>query len=267
MATVLSLKELRSTATLKEEIRKLEEEKQALHDQLDRQKQLELKLREEILERKKDFEHLEKQFDHFAGIEAEFEQLQQQVQLERLEAMIDSDKKDAQLKAQIKKTKEEHKALLDELKELKALDPMRLKRQVVDLKKKNATQQSENTNLNTALVTARKELKTVTADKERLEAELKAAKAGLDFFWQSKDGQWSLFESPMQLKDEDSVEDSKRVLCLNNCTGVSVVSSGLGDKDMAQWLGGLEIPEEVSLEAGKRLKLFAAEAEEAASEE
>jgi chromosome segregation ATPase len=263
MATVLSLKELRSTAILKEQIRQLEEDKLALDELLERQKQVEQKLREEILERKKDFEHLEKQFDHFAGIEAEFEDLQQQVQLERLEAMIESDKKDAQLKAQVKKTKEDLKVLQDELKELKALDPMRLKRQVVDLKKKTATQQTENTNLNTALVTARKELKSVTAEKEKLETDLKSAKAGLDFFWQSKDGNWSLFESTLRLKDEEAPEDSKRVMCLNNLTGISVVSNGLDENDHAQWLGAQELPEEVSVEAGKRLKLFAAEAEEA----
>jgi predicted nucleic acid-binding Zn-ribbon protein len=70
MAQVLSLKELRTSSVLKAEISKLEEEKTQLLDQLERMKQLEKKLRDDLLEQKKDFEHLERQFDHFAGIEA-----------------------------------------------------------------------------------------------------------------------------------------------------------------------------------------------------
>ena len=84
MAQVLSLKELRTSSVLKAEISRLEEEKNQLLEQLERQKQLEKKLRDDMLEHKKDFEHLEKQFEHFAGIEAEFEALQQKIQLERL---------------------------------------------------------------------------------------------------------------------------------------------------------------------------------------
>src|SRR5687768_4766865 len=114
MAQVLSLKELRTSSVLKAEISRLEEEKNQLLEQLERQKQLEKKLREDMLEHKKDFEHLEKQFEHFAGIEAEFEALQQKVQLERLEQLIEGDKKEALVKTQIKKIKDELKEAQDE---------------------------------------------------------------------------------------------------------------------------------------------------------
>jgi chromosome segregation ATPase len=265
MAQVLSLKELRSSAALKAEITKLEEEKNQLLEQLERQKQLEKKLREDLLDHKKDFEHLEKQFEHFADIESEFEALQQQVAMERLEQMVDGDKKDAALRALMKKAKDELKEVQDELKELKLLDPQRLKRQVTDLKKKTQEQATDNQNINKALVTTRKELKDVSTEKERLETELNAIRAGTDFFWQSVDGIWQLFESSQLLKDETAEDGDKfkRIRCLNTVTGLSALSKGRDADDKAEWLGALEIPEAVSMEAGKRLLSIAAELEEA----
>jgi hypothetical protein len=266
MAQVLSLKELRTSSTLKAEISKLEEEKQQLLEQLERQKQLEKKLRDDLLDQKKDFEHLEKQFDHFAGLESEFEALQQQVAMERLEQLIDGDKKDNQLKGQLQKVRDELKQASDELKELKQLDPLRLKRQVTDLKKKTLEQASDNQNLNKALVTARKELKETTTDKERLETELKASQSGTDFFWQSVDGNWVLYECSIVLKDQsvDDAEKYRRIRCMNALTGISALSNGRDDKDNALWLGELDVPAQVSEEAGKRLLSLQAELDETA---
>lgn len=263
MAQVLSLKELRTSSVLKAEISKLEEEKQQLLEQLDRQKQLEKKLREDLVEHKKDFEHLEKQFEHFAGLEAEFEALQQQVAMERLEKLIDGDKKDNQLKVQIQKLRDELKEAGDELKELKLLDPQRLKRQVTDLKKKSQQQATDNQNLNNALVAARKELKETSTEKERLEGELDAARKGSDHFWKSVDGHWSLFESRILLPGEEAADPDKhvRICCMDNRTGLRTLSSGLDDADQALWLGDMEIPAEVSEEAGKRLLSLEADLE------
>jgi chromosome segregation ATPase len=268
MAQVLSLKELRTSSVLKADISRLEEEKNQLLEQLERQKQLEKKLRDDMLEQKKDFEHLEKQFEHFAGIEAEFEALQQKVQLERLEQLIEGDKKDALVKTQLKKIKDELKEAQDELKELKQLDPQRLKRQVTDLKKKTLQQATDNQSVNNALVAARKELKDTTAEKDKLQTELKTCRNSTDFFWQSVDGAWTLYESTTVLKDE-KVEDPdkyKRIRCMNTSTGMSALSKGRDDNDKAEWLGNLEIPEEVSIEAGKRLLSIAAELEEETKE-
>lgn len=264
MAQVLSLKELRTSGVLKAEISKLEEEKNQLLEQLERQKQLEKKLRDDMVEQKKDFEHLEKQFEHFAGIEAEYETLQQKIQLERLEQLIEGDKKDILLKTQVKKIKDELKEAQDELKELKQLDPQRLKRQVADLKKKTLQQAADNQSVNNALVAARKELKDTTAEKDKLQAELKASRSSTDFFWQSLDGTWTLYESTTVLKDEKVADTDKykRIRCMNTSTGMSALSKGRDDKDKAEWLGNLDIPEEVSIEAGKRLLSIAAELEE-----
>ena len=265
MAQVLSLKELRTSSVLKAEISKLEEEKLQLNELLERQKQVEKKLRDDLVEQKKDFEHLEKQFEHFAGIEAEFEALQQQVAMERLEKLIDEDKKDNQLKVQIQKLRDELKEACDELKELRQLDPHRLKRQVTDLKKKSQQQATDNQNINNALVAARKELKEVTADKERLEAELQAARKGNDHFWLSADGNWSLFESRIALPAE-TVEDADkhvRICCMDLRTGVRVLSAGRNADDHAIWLGAAEIPADVSEEAGKRLLTLEADLESA----
>lgn len=266
MSTVLSLKELRSSSALKAEIQKLEDDKKQLQEQLERQKKLEQKLRDDVLEHKKDFDHLEKQFNHFAEIEAEYDALQQQVQMERLEKLIDGDKKDNTVNTQVKKVKEEMSAVQAELKELKKLDPMRLKRQVTDLKKKNIEQSKDNKNINTALVSQRKEVKELTAAKAQLELEVEAANKQTDFFWESKDGNWALYETELVLKDEEQSESDddplNRIQCLNKETGVSVVSLALGDDDKATWKGDIEIPEDISIEAGKRLKKIAAEAEE-----
>ena len=261
-STTLSLKELRTSRTLKTEISQLEAEKQQLLDQLERQKMVEKKLQQDIVEQKKDFEHLEKQFEHFAGIEAEFEELQHEIQMERLENMVENDKRDAQFKIQLQKSRDETKAIQSELKEFKKLDPMRLKRQVTDLKKKSATQASENKAINNALIEARKELRETTVEKDKLDKELQAARNGSDFFWESVDGQWKLFESRLTLKDE---EETTRVSCMNTGSGFIVLSKELDTEakhDKAIWHGDIEIPEDVSIEAGKRLKKIAAEAEE-----
>ncbi|MES2605191.1 MAG: hypothetical protein V4603_09645 [Pseudomonadota bacterium] len=264
MAQVLSLKELRTSNVLKVEIAKLEEERNQLLEQLERARQLEKKLRDDLVDHKKDFEHLERQFDHFAGIEAEFEALQQKVQMERLEQLIDGDKKDSVLNTQLKKAREELKEAADELKELKQLDPERLKRQVADLKKKTGQQATDNTSLNTALVKARKELKDITTEKEKADTELKASRSGTDFFWQSVEGTWVLYECSIVLKDETVAdpEKHKRIRCLHTLTGVSALTSGKDDNDKALWLGSVEIPDDVSVEAGKRLLSIAAELED-----
>lgn len=264
MAQVLSLKELRTSSVLKAEIAKLEEERVQLLDQVERARQMEKKLREDLLEQKKDFEHLEKQFEHFAGIEAEFEALQQEVQMERLEKLIGDDKKDTVLNTQLKKLRDDLKAAADELKELKAMDPERLKRQAADLKKKTQQQAADNQAINAALVKARKELKDLTTDKEKVDAELKASRNGTDFFWQSVDGNWVLYESGVVLKDQkvDDPDKYKRIRCLHTLTGQSALSNGKDDSDKALWLGTLEIPDDVSVEAGKRLLSIAAELED-----
>jgi DNA repair exonuclease SbcCD ATPase subunit len=268
MATILSLKELRSSSTLKTQLSELEAEKQQLLEQIEREKKIQQKLQDDILDQKKDFEHLEKQFEHFADIEADYEALQHEVQMERLEKMIDGDKKDTQHKNLVKKAKDDASEIQRELKELKKLDPLRLKRQVGDLKKKGMTQAAENKTINKALVTARKDLKEVTAEKDQLDKDYKASQTETDSFWQSSDGDWSLFETGLVLKEEEIEDDSepKRIRCLNTLTGLSIVSKELGtedkEKDFALWHGDIEVPEEVSKEAGKRLKNIASEAED-----
>jgi chromosome segregation ATPase len=266
MAQVLSLKELRTSSVLKVEISKLEEDKIQLLDQLERQKQIEKKLRDDLVEQKKDFEHLEKQFDHFAGIEAEFEALRQQVQLEKLEQLIDGDKKDAKSASAQQKLRTELKEAQDELRELKQLDPQRLKRQVADLKKKTQQQSTDNQSLNNALVGVRKELKETSTEKDKLQQQLKASQNGTDFFWQSVDSVWVLYESNIVLKDEtvDNPEKFKRIRVLNTLTGMSALSKGKDENDQAQWLGTIEIPADVSVEAGKRMLAIAAELEDSA---
>ncbi len=269
-SSTLSLKSLRDTNTLKSEISLLENEKKGFIAKLEREKKLVRKLQDDLVEQKKDFDHLEKQFHHFADIEADFEALQQEVQLERLENLLTIEKLETQNKATDKKSNEEVKGLQKELKELKKLDPVRLKRQIVDLKKKAITQASENKAINTALVNARKELKETTAERDSLDTELKAALSESHSFWQSKDGEWVLFETGLVLKDEDSPKDEEdrliRVRCLNLAAGSSVLSKELiadgKEKDLASWYGELEIPEEVSKEAGKRLKKIAADLED-----
>ena len=267
-STTLSLKSLRDSNTLKSEISKLESEKKDLLGKLEREQKLVKKLQDDLVSQKKDFEHLEKQFDHFAGIEADFEALQQEIQLERLENLLSKDKVENQSSSAIKKAREEIKVLQQELKDLKQLDPQRLKRQVVDLKKNNAGQAKENKTVNAALVSARKELKETSTEKERLEKELEQTLNEQHAFWQSEDEQWALFETGLLLKGESLAADEKmnRIRCLNRNTGTSFLSKALiekgKDKDQVSWFTDADIPDEVSIEAGKRLKAIAAESEE-----
>jgi chromosome segregation ATPase len=263
MAQVLNLKELRSSSALKAEIQKLEEDIQQLKEQMGRQKLLEKKLNDDIVNHKKDFDHLEKQFAHFAGLETEFEELQQELQMERLEKLINGDKKDNQVNVQVKKARDDLLKVQAELKELKKLDPLRLKRQVTDLKKKNIDQAKDNKNLSSALVTERKEVKELTNEKDRLEAEVEASNKQTNFFWESEDGKWALYETGLVLKDETQNEDPlNRILCLNRENGVSIVSASLGDDDKVVWVSKMDIPDEIVIEAGKRLKMMAAKDEE-----
>jgi chromosome segregation ATPase len=263
MAQVLNLKELRSSSALKAEIQKLEENIQQLKEQMGRQKLLEKKLSDDIVNHKKDFDHLEKQFAHFAGLETEFEELQQELQMERLEKLINGDKKDNQVNVQVKKARDDLVKVQAELKEFKKLDPLRLKRQVTDLKKKNIDQAKDNKNLSSALVTERKEVKELTSEKDRLEAEVEASNKQTNFFWESEDSKWALYETALVLNDETQDEESlNRILCLNRETGVSIVSKALGDDDKAVWVNEMDIPDEIAIEAGKRLKMIAAEDEE-----
>jgi chromosome segregation ATPase len=267
-SSTLSLKSLRDSSTLKSEISKLESEKKDLLGKLEREQKLVKKLQDDLISQKKDFEHLEKQFDHFAGIEADYEALQQEVQMERLENLLSKDKVENQSSSAIKKAREEIKTLQQELKELKQLDPQRLKRQVIDLKKKNTSQAKENKTVSAALVSARKELKETSAEKEGLQKELEKTLNEQHAFWQSKDGQWALFETGLLLKDESLAEtkNMNRIRCLNRSTGSSILSKGLieedKDKDKVSWFTDTDIPEEVSIEAGKRLKAIATKSEE-----
>ncbi len=269
-STTLSLKSLRDTSILKSEISQLEAEKKDLLAKLDRENKLVKKLQADLVEQKKDFEHLEKQFHHFADIEADFEALQQEVQMERLENLLDKEKTESQSSSSVKKAREEVKQLQKELKDLKKLDPVRLKRQVVDLKKKTNTQASENKAVNNALVSVRKELKETTAEKDKLDAELKAAQSESHSFWQSDDEEWVLFETGLVLKGEKEPakeEDRQiRIRCMNSSSGQSALSNELitegKEKDLVSWHGDMDIPEVVSKEAGKRLKKIAADLED-----
>ena len=264
MSSVLSLKEIRTSSTLKDQIRKLEIQIADLNKQMDFQKKVETKLREDLVAQKKDYEHLEKQFDHFAGLEADYEKLESELQMARLEKLIGGDKVENTSNAELEKAKKDLKKVQSELKELKVLDPQRLKRQVTDLKKKASTQSSENQSINKALIAARKDLKEATSKKESLTSELEARQKGTDFFWQSKDEQWQLFEVAQLLKGDDPKDENlpNKVQCLNTSTGVSYLSKELDENDMAVWFADAEIPEEVSIEAGKRHKKIASDAED-----
>ncbi len=269
-SSTLSLKSLRDTSTLKSEISLLEAEKKEFLTKLERDKKLVKKLQNDLVDQKKDFEHLEKQFNHFANIEADFEALQHEVQMERLENLLSTEKLGSQHTSTVKKSREEVNELQKELKEFKKLDPVRLKRQVVDLKKKTITQSSENKTINTALVSSRKELNETTAEKDKLDTELKAALSENHSFWQSKDGEWALFETGLVLKEEDAPADEEerllRVRCLSLSNGSSILSKELiadgKNKDLVSWHSELDIPKEVSKEAGKRLNKIAADLED-----
>ncbi len=169
-----------------------------------------------------------------------------QLGIDRLEALIAVDKKAAKTESELGKVRLELRETSAELKKLKALDPVRMKRNLADTKKKLVTKNSEIKARNAELLQVRKQLR------EAID-ELNQSQNKIDQFFTSSCGQWQLFFTGFQFPDEKPDLDSVRIRCLNRFTGTSVIASTL-DGDSVVWSDDINVPAAVAKRAAEELR-------------
>jgi hypothetical protein len=165
--------------------------------------------------------------------------------IERLEALVDIDKKVSHALSELDKGRDDLREAKSQLKALKILDPVRLKKSLAELKKKMAVRNDEIKTQNKELANLRKQLREV-------KSELSASQNETDAFFISPCKQWELSYTGFQYPDERPVSDSSRIRCLNRETGSSVIAKGV-DGDKALWSDDSGIPDEVSEKAAESI--------------
>jgi hypothetical protein len=133
-----------------------------------------------------------------------------------------------------------------ERKELKALDPIRLKKQNTKLKNHGIKQKTAND--------------LVLKDKEKANREVALTRKTVqslieetDFFYTSEDGLWALKLTGFRYLDEDKKTRTLRIRCLNRSTGQSWVAIDANDDGDVNWGAKNKIPEYVSEEAHENM--------------
>ncbi len=178
-----------------------------------------------------------------ASLKVELETIQQQRQIESLEALIGNDTEKQKLSEKLKTKAQENSELKKSLKALQAFDPERQKKSISSLKNKSAEQFSLIKDLNKKLKASAKEL---------TELKSEAKQAQTDSLFVSKDKNWELFSSKFSFDGEDSSKIN-RIRALNRQSGTSYIAVST-DGDEAVWSEASSIPQEVSIAAGARIK-------------
>jgi len=165
--------------------------------------------------------------------------------IERLEALVNIDKKVSHALSELDKGRDDLREAKSQLKDLKALDPERLKKNVAELKKKNAAKTAEVKTQSKELANLRKKLRDTRT-------ELTASKNEADSFYVSSCKRWELFLTGFQYQSERKAPEFLRVRCLDRETGTSVICSGV-EGDQLTWGLDIGIPEEVTEKAAERI--------------
>ncbi|MEH6651846.1 MAG: hypothetical protein V7707_17635 [Motiliproteus sp.] len=166
--------------------------------------------------------------------------------IERLEVLVEMDKKASITRAELDRAKLALREVKAELKTLKALDPERLKRNVADLKKKMVVKNSEIKAQNKELAVIRKSLR-------EAKSELNAAQNEIDAFYVSPCKRWELSFTGFQFTSERTDVDSVRIRCLDRESGTSVITSTV-DGEKAIWSSNIGVSDEVSEKAALYFK-------------
>jgi hypothetical protein len=133
-----------------------------------------------------------------------------------------------------------------ERKELKTLDPVRLKKQITKLKNNVAKQKDAN-----ELVLKDKD----NANKEvaRMRKTIMAILDETDFFYTSEDKLWALKLTGFRYFNEDKKTRSLRIRCLDRSTGQSWVATDTDEDGVVNWGGENSIPDYVSKLANENM--------------
>jgi chromosome segregation ATPase len=133
-----------------------------------------------------------------------------------------------------------------ERKELKSLDPIRLKKQITKLKS-NVSKQRDTNEL-------------VLKDKEGASKEvalmrntIKSLLDETDFFYTSEDKLCALKLTGFRYLDEDKNKRTLRIRCLDRSTGQSWVANDISEDGSVNWGGQNSIPDYVSEEANDNM--------------
>lgn len=141
------------------------------------------------------------------------------------------------------KSQEKNKEIDRERKQLKALDPARLKKNVQKLKDKISESQE---------VKGRYEsrIKILEEEYEKMRYSIKALMREVDMFYLSEDKKWGLRLTQFKFPDEKGKKNiMMRIRCLNLETGTSVIAVAHDEQHNVHWSDDIGVPDEVSKEA------------------
>jgi hypothetical protein len=166
--------------------------------------------------------------------------------IERLEILVNADKKLANTEATLKDLRAELRDAKSELKRLNSLEPERLKKQLAERKKKLAQNTIDIKELDKKLAEARKQLRASVAD-------LNDSQNERDQIHTSSCGRWKLFFTGFQFPNEKYDKDSARIRCLDSTSGTSVLANLIPSGDI-EWSDDIGIPVAVTETAIIKMK-------------
>jgi len=201
---------------------------------------------DELSEAKQEIRQLVETSRHLNNKVLNWEQLEQERSIQRLEQFTAVEAKSSAKDAEINKLKNRQKELSAELKKAVALNPERLNRQNKDLKKRLAESKESATHINEQLRKSKSELK-----------ELKAENAKqIEPLYRSEDGVFELRNAQFDDAADAANNDSKapKVYAVDNESGAIVIAEGLNDADQVEWISSKAVPEDVTNQAAIIIK-------------
>lgn len=196
------------------------------------------------------------QEQYVASLEEEVSALREEQKssvIQRLEAFGKLEGSQAKLKKALNDEVAKNKKLLSEIKELKMLNPERLKKNLAEQKnktrglQKTVAEQKKETKATRATVGIYKERA------EKMEMALNVCLDERDGFYFSDDNRWQLRLTGFRFPGEPESNRVLRIRCLDGETGTSVLADHKDDKGLAIWSGDIGIPEDISIRAAQEM--------------
>ncbi|OMH39767.1 hypothetical protein [Motiliproteus sp. MSK22-1] len=209
----------------------------------------------ELSECKKENQQLTETSRHLNNKILNWEQLEQERSIQRLEQFSAMEAKTSAKDAEIEKLKVAQKELNAELKKAKALNPERLNRQNKDLQKRIAEGKEGSARLSEQLRKVKAELKELKAEN---------AKPAPEPLYRSEDGLFELRNDNFNGSKDAANSDSKslKLYAVDAATGATVIAEGLNDADQVEWISSNAVPDDVTSQAAIIIKKMMEENEE-----